>query len=65
MIRLALAATLLLAAITAAHTFGLGKEGLMFGRLGAMKKGGGGAVVACTNRLDFSQACNSQYIPLI
>lgn len=31
--------------------------------MGIGKSGGGGG--GCTNSLDFSQACNSQYLPLL
>lgn len=52
----------LAAGIYGAHAFGLG-EGNRFGRLGSFKKSGGTAPPpTCSNQLDFSQACNSQYL---
>lgn len=41
--RIYLAALMVLASLAAAHAFGLGKEGFMFGRLGAPT--GGGVIV--------------------
>ena len=54
----------LLLSVYAAHAFSLGLEGRIFSKLGAsVKKGSGGG--SCTNKLDFSQSCNSQYIAVI
>lgn len=33
--------------------------------IGPFSSQGGGASVTCGNKLDFSQACNSQYLPVI
>lgn len=53
------------AGIYGAHAFGLG-EGNRFGRLGAFKKSGGSSPPpVCSNALDFSVACNSQYVPIL
>lgn len=56
-----LALLALIAVVSAAQAFQLG-QGDRFGRLGAMGKGTAVAPPACSNALDLSQACNSQYI---
>lgn len=38
---------------------------VFFGLIKAGTGGGAAAPAACTNQLDFSNACNSQYIPVI
>jgi len=64
--RAAIALLALVAGIYAAHAFGLG-EGNRFGRLGVASKSGtaGPPPPLCSNALDFSVACNSQYIPTL
>lgn len=52
---------LLLVLAGTAHAFGLGL-GNRFGKLGAANGGGGIVPVSCSNKLDFSQSCNSQYL---
>lgn len=60
--RTAVALLMLIGTLAAAHAFGLG-EGNRFGRLGSFKKSGGSSPPpVCSNQLDFSQACNSQYL---
>lgn len=55
----------LLATIAAAHAFGFGL-GNRFGKMGSLGAGNGGSPPpACSNRLDFSQACNSQYLTVL
>ncbi len=47
---------------------GFGRLGAGLGKLGSQGKGGGGGggpPPSCSNSLDFSDACNSQYIGLL
>lgn len=63
--RAAIAILMLLGSLAVAHAFSLGL-GNRFGHLGAIAKVG--PVVpppSCSNELDFSVACNSQYVPIL
>lgn len=57
MMRSLLVGMALLATIAAAHAFGFGL-GTRFGKIGV-------ATAGCTNQLNFSTACNSQYLAVI
>lgn len=67
MIRIVIAGSLLLASIYAAHAINFGRQGVVFGKLGAMPGAGvpGPPPPACSNELDFTDACNSQYVPVL
>lgn len=63
---IAVAVFALLASLAAAQAFGLSKEGLMFGKLGAISNkktggGGGGSSCASTGIFDLSNVCNDIY----
>ncbi len=60
MLRFIIAAYLALSGVALAQYLG-GYSGIY--NLGT--SGGSGPPPACSNKLDFSQACNSQYIPAV
>jgi len=65
MTRALIAGSLLFASIYAAHAFGLGREGLGFGKLGVASKAGTGSAppssCASTGIYDLSNVCNDVY----
>lgn len=68
MTRLLIAGSLLLASIYAAHAISFGREGISFGKLGAMPGAASSspAPPGCSGTgLDFTVPCNSQYISLL
>lgn len=63
--RAAIAILMLLGSLAMAHAFSLGL-GNRFGHLGNIAKVGPPTPPpSCSNELDFSVACNSQYVPIL
>lgn len=67
-----IAILLLISSLVAAHAFGLGKEGKMFGRLGSLSNKKAAAVVpgcasptAPNGVVDLSQCSNAFYVAVI
>lgn len=63
--KIIIAALMLSVSLTAALAFNFGGDGSEFGHMGASVGAGTANPVGCTNQLNFSVACNSQYIAVI
>jgi hypothetical protein len=71
-VRAALAVLLVLSSLAAAHAFGIGKEGFLFGRLGASNRGKPPVIAAScpsptapNGAVDLSQCSNAFYVAVI
>lgn len=60
--RLWLVTAILLAGVAAAYAISPSQQIIIFGGSGSTASGGGGS---CSNSLDFSAACNSQYLTVV
>lgn len=71
MTRVFIAGSMLLASICAAHAINFGREGIVFGKLGAAGKGGTAAVTGCASPdapngvVDLSKCSNAFYVAVI